>query len=71
VALLSAQHGGEIWYGYGLHLIPLAVFLACTTHIIGDMLTDSGCMLGFPASKHRFDLLPSRSRSGVSPRFSR
>jgi membrane-bound metal-dependent hydrolase YbcI (DUF457 family) len=49
---------GEIWYGYGLHLIPLAVFLGCSTHIIGDMLTDSGCMLGFPAWKYRFHLLP-------------
>jgi membrane-bound metal-dependent hydrolase YbcI (DUF457 family) len=48
----------EIWYGYGLHLIPLAVLLGTTTHIVGDMLTDSGCMLGYPAMKHRFHLLP-------------
>jgi membrane-bound metal-dependent hydrolase YbcI (DUF457 family) len=53
-----AVAAGEIWYGYGLHLIPLAVFLGCSTHITGDMLTDSGCMLGFPAWKHRFHLLP-------------
>jgi membrane-bound metal-dependent hydrolase YbcI (DUF457 family) len=48
----------EIWYGYGLRLIPLAVLVGCCTHIIGDMLTDSGCMLAFPASRHRFHLLP-------------
>jgi len=48
----------EVWYGYGLRLIPLAVLLGCCTHIAGDMLTDSGCMLGFPAWKHRFHLLP-------------
>jgi membrane-bound metal-dependent hydrolase YbcI (DUF457 family) len=48
----------EIWYGYGLTLIPLAVLIGTTTHILGDMLTDSGCMLAFPVSKHRFHLLP-------------
>jgi membrane-bound metal-dependent hydrolase YbcI (DUF457 family) len=48
----------EVWYGYGLSLIPLAVLIGCCTHIAGDMLTDSGCMLGFPASKHRYHLLP-------------
>ena len=49
---------GEVWYGYGLSLIPLAVFVGCCTHIIGDMLTDSGCMLGYPVLRHRFHLLP-------------
>jgi membrane-bound metal-dependent hydrolase YbcI (DUF457 family) len=44
--------------GYGLALIPLAVGLGCATHIAGDLLTDSGCMLGYPWSKHRFHLLP-------------
>jgi membrane-bound metal-dependent hydrolase YbcI (DUF457 family) len=48
----------EVWYGYGLNLIPLAVLVGCTTHVVGDMLTDSGCMLGFPVSQHRFHLLP-------------
>jgi membrane-bound metal-dependent hydrolase YbcI (DUF457 family) len=48
----------EIWYGFGLALIPLAVLVGCATHIAGDMLTDSGCMLGYPASKFRFHLLP-------------
>jgi membrane-bound metal-dependent hydrolase YbcI (DUF457 family) len=48
----------EVWYGYGLTLIPLAVLVGCATHIAGDMLTDSGCMLGFPLSKYRFHLLP-------------
>ena len=48
----------EIWFGYGLRLIPLAVLIGCATHIAGDMLTDSGCMLGFPVFRHRFHLLP-------------
>jgi membrane-bound metal-dependent hydrolase YbcI (DUF457 family) len=48
----------EIWYGFGLALIPLAVLVGCATHIAGDMLTDSGCMLGYPASRFRFHLLP-------------
>jgi membrane-bound metal-dependent hydrolase YbcI (DUF457 family) len=48
----------EIWFGYGLRLIPLAVLIGCATHIAGDMLTDSGCMLGFPVSRQRFHLLP-------------
>ena len=48
-----------VWRGYGLALIPLAVALGCAVHICGDMLTDSGCMLGFPLSQHRFHLLPS------------
>jgi membrane-bound metal-dependent hydrolase YbcI (DUF457 family) len=48
----------EIWFGYGLRLIPLAVLIGCSTHIVGDMLTDSGCMLGYPAWRHRFHLLP-------------
>jgi LexA-binding, inner membrane-associated putative hydrolase len=48
----------EVWLGYGLPLIPLAVLIGCSTHVAGDMLTDSGCMLGFPVVKHRFHLLP-------------
>jgi membrane-bound metal-dependent hydrolase YbcI (DUF457 family) len=48
----------EVWYGFGLRLIPLAVCVGCCTHIAGDMLTDSGCMLLFPLSQHRFHLLP-------------
>jgi membrane-bound metal-dependent hydrolase YbcI (DUF457 family) len=48
----------EVWFGYGLGLIPLAVLIGCSTHVAGDMLTDSGCMLGFPVSRQRFHLLP-------------
>jgi membrane-bound metal-dependent hydrolase YbcI (DUF457 family) len=48
----------EVWYGYGLRLIPLAVFVGCCTHIAGDMLTESGCMLFYPFNQHRFHLLP-------------
>jgi membrane-bound metal-dependent hydrolase YbcI (DUF457 family) len=47
-----------VWGGYGLALIPLAVALGCATHIAGDMLTDSGCMLAYPFSSYRFHLLP-------------
>jgi len=59
----------EVWYGYGLRLIPLAVFLGCSTHIIGDMLTDSGCMLTFPLSRQRYHLLPEplAFTTGTSP----
>lgn len=53
-----AVAAGEIYYGYGLRLIPLAVFIGCCTHVAGDMLTDSGCMLFYPYGKHRFHLLP-------------
>lgn len=53
-----AVAAGAIWYGYGLRLIPLAVLIGCCTHIVGDMLTVSGCMLAFPLSKHRTRLLP-------------
>jgi len=49
---------GAVWSGYGLRLIPLAVLIGCSAHIAGDMLTDSGCMLGFPLSRRRFHLLP-------------
>ena len=49
---------GAVWYGYGLRLIPIAVFVGCGTHIAGDMLTDSGCMLLYPLSKQRYHLLP-------------
>lgn len=54
-----ARHAAAaIWYGYGLRFIPIAVLLGCATHITGDMLTDSGCMLGYPWSRQRFHLLP-------------
>jgi len=49
---------GVVWFGYGMRLIPVAVLVGCSTHIAGDMLTDSGCMLGFPVFRHRFHLLP-------------
>jgi membrane-bound metal-dependent hydrolase YbcI (DUF457 family) len=47
-----------IRFGLGLTLIPLAVAIGASTHVAGDMLTDSGCMLLYPFSKHRFHLLP-------------
>jgi membrane-bound metal-dependent hydrolase YbcI (DUF457 family) len=45
-------------FGWDLTLIPLAVLIGTVVHVAGDMLTDSGCMLAFPFSKHRFHLLP-------------
>jgi membrane-bound metal-dependent hydrolase YbcI (DUF457 family) len=59
----------EVWYGYGLRLIPLAVFLGCSAHVLGDLLTDSGCMLTFPLSKQRYHLLPGplAFTTGTSP----
>ena len=58
-----------VWGGYGLALIPLAVALGCATHIIGDMLTDSGCMLAYPFSSFRFHLLfePLSFTTGTDP----
>jgi membrane-bound metal-dependent hydrolase YbcI (DUF457 family) len=53
-----AVAAAAVWYGYGLRFIPIAVLLGCATHITGDMLTDSGCMLGYPWSRYRFHLLP-------------
>jgi membrane-bound metal-dependent hydrolase YbcI (DUF457 family) len=53
-----AVAAAEVWYGFGLRLIPLAVCVGCCTHIAGDMLTDSGCTLLYPLSRHRFHLLP-------------
>jgi membrane-bound metal-dependent hydrolase YbcI (DUF457 family) len=53
-----AVAAGAIWYGYGLRLIPLAVLIGCCTHIVGDMLTQSGCMLAFPLFRHRYHVLP-------------
>ena len=47
-----------VWRGYGLALIPLAMLLGCCTHIIGDMLTDSGCNLAWPLTRFKFKLLP-------------
>lgn len=54
----AAVSAGVIWHGYGLALIPLAVLLGCSAHVLADMLTDSGCMLAFPFSKQHYHLLP-------------
>jgi membrane-bound metal-dependent hydrolase YbcI (DUF457 family) len=64
-----AVAAAEVRYGYGLTLIPLAVAIGCTTHVLGDMLTESGCMLAFPLSQHRFHLLPGplAFTTGTSP----
>ena len=44
--------------GAGLALVPLACGIGWSTHIAGDLCTDSGCMLAYPFSEHRFHLLP-------------
>ena len=58
---------GEVWYGYGLRLIPIAVCVGCCTHIAGDMLTDSGCMLRFRCPSSASTCCPSRWHSPPGP----
>ena len=41
---------GVVVYGYGLTLIPLATAIGLATHVVGDMLTDSGVRLLYPFS---------------------
>lgn len=48
------------WTGADLGLVALACAVGCTTHVLGDLCTDSGCMLLYPLSQHRFHLLPGR-----------
>lgn len=55
-----AAAAGVVWLGQGLTWIPLAVLLGSATHVAGDMCTDSGCMVAWPFSDHRFHLLPGR-----------
>jgi membrane-bound metal-dependent hydrolase YbcI (DUF457 family) len=54
----TAAAAAVTFAGTGLALVPLACLTGWSTHIAGDMLTDSGCMLAYPASKYRFHLLP-------------
>ena len=50
---------GVVVYGYGLTLIPLATAIGLATHVVGDMLTDSGVRLALPVLvSFRFHLLP-------------
>ena len=53
-----AAAAGVVVYGYGLILIPLATAIGLATHIVGDMLTDSGVRLLYPFSSFKFHLLP-------------
>lgn len=46
--------------GTGLSLVANAVLVGCGTHVAGDMLTDEGCPLLYPLSRHHFRLLPGR-----------
>jgi membrane-bound metal-dependent hydrolase YbcI (DUF457 family) len=56
---LSVSAGLEPLHLARGHAAGLAgVAVGCVTHITGDMLTDSGCMLGYPWSRQRFHLLP-------------
>jgi membrane-bound metal-dependent hydrolase YbcI (DUF457 family) len=56
LALIAA--GYVTWSGTGLALVGLACTLGCAIHVAGDLCTDSGCMLAYPLSQHRFHLLP-------------
>lgn len=42
----------------GLAHVAQAVLVGTATHVVGDMLTDEGCPLLYPFSKHHFRLLP-------------
>ena len=44
------------WTGWHLALIPLACGLGCAAHILGDMLTVSGCPLAWPVTLRCFGL---------------
>ena len=57
------------WTGLGLALVPLACGLGCAVHVLGDLCTKDGCMLGYPFSQHHFHLLPGRLafRTGTDP----
>jgi membrane-bound metal-dependent hydrolase YbcI (DUF457 family) len=55
--------------GIGLALVPLACLIGWSTHIAGDELTESGCMLAYPVSQYRCHLLPRvlRFTTGTKP----
>jgi membrane-bound metal-dependent hydrolase YbcI (DUF457 family) len=67
-ALRIGGHAGNIaalagaaamcWTGYGLALVPLAAALGCSTHVIGDMCTLTGCPLAWPLTMREFHLTP-------------
>jgi membrane-bound metal-dependent hydrolase YbcI (DUF457 family) len=44
--------------GWDLRLIPLGCAVGCSTHVAGDMLTESGCPLLWPFSQYRFKWWP-------------
>lgn len=57
--------------GFGLSLVALAVGVGCSTHVLGDMLTEEGCPLLYPLSRWRFRLLPRplAFTTGTRPEF--
>lgn len=57
--------------GTGLSLVATAVGVGCLTHVVGDLLTDEGCPLLYPASRYRFRLLPEplAFTTGTWPEF--
>lgn len=64
----AAVAAGVVFAGYGLALIPLAVGLGCTTHLLGDSLTDSGVNWFWPLSQHRFHIPePFAFTTGTKP----
>ena len=46
------------FYGVGLALVPLACLIGWSTHIAGDLCTDSGVRILYPFSGRKFHLLP-------------
>jgi membrane-bound metal-dependent hydrolase YbcI (DUF457 family) len=57
-AVAIAVSAAVIWRGYGLGMVPEAVLLGCSAHVVFDLMTDAGVMLAWPFSRYRFHLLP-------------
>ena len=53
----AATAGLVVFLGIGLTLVPVAVIVGCATHLAGDMLTESGVPLLYPA-QYRFKWWP-------------
>jgi membrane-bound metal-dependent hydrolase YbcI (DUF457 family) len=68
-ALGIAAAAAVTFASIGLALVPLACLIGWSTHIAGDELTESGCMLAYPVSGYRFHLLPRvlRFTTGSKP----
>lgn len=45
-----------LWQGGKLEWLPVAVFIGCLIHQVGDMLTPEGCPMLWPFTEHRFSV---------------